>query len=196
MEEKKTILAVDDEMWNLKVLESYLVAQGYRFITAMNAQEALDVLEREPNVDIVLSDVMMPGMNGFQLCHEIKKMKKFQSLPVILITALTETINKVSGLTAGASDFLSKPVDPVELKARISAHIRIKTLVDEVESWSHVLEERVEQRTQVIKEKTRQLDDAYFMTMDALITALDVRERETGKHSLRVSFYALELARK
>jgi len=192
--DKQRILAVDDETWNLNVLESYLGSQNFEIYTAKSSKEALELLERVDKIDIVLADVLMPEMDGFELCREIKKRKKFQALPVLLVTALQDTIDKVKGLEAGAADFLSKPVDPAELRARVCAHLRIKSLIDEVESWSRVLEERVQQRTKVIEEKNKQLDDTYFLTIEALIMALDAREQETGKHSLRVAFYAVELA--
>lgn len=196
MSDKQRILAVDDETWNLNVLESYLLSQHFEIFTAKSAQEALQVLQRVDKIDIVLADVMMPVMDGFELCREIKKIKKFQSLPILLVTALQDTVDKVKGLEAGAADFLSKPVDPAELRARVCAHLRIKALIDEVESSTQVLEQKVQHRTRVIEEKNRQLDDTYFFTMEALILALDAREQETGKHSLRVSFYVTELAEK
>jgi putative two-component system response regulator len=196
LSDKKRILVVDDETWNLSVLESYLLPQDFEVFKAKSAGEALELLGRVEKIDIVLSDVLMPVMDGFELCREIKKIKKFQSLPILLVTALQDTVDKVKGLQAGASDFLSKPVDPSELRARVCAHLRIKTLIDEVESWAQVLEQKVRHRTKVIEEKNRQLDNTYFLTMEALILALDAREQETGKHSLRVSFYVTELAGK
>lgn len=194
MGDKQKILAVDDETWNLNVLESHLHLQDFEILKAHSGQQALEILNRGEKIDIVLADVRMPGMDGFELCREIKKRKNFQSLPILLVTALQETDDKVKGLQAGAADFLSKPVDPAELRARVCAHLRIKSLIDEVESWSRILEERVQQRTQAIVEKNKQLDNTYFLTMETLIMALDAREQETGKHSLRVAFYAVELA--
>lgn len=193
---KPRILAVDDESWNLKVLESYLVPQGYEVVTAKSAREGLGILAGQGEFDLIMTDAMMPGMDGFEFCREIKKEKRFQSVPIILVTALQETVSKVRGLEAGAADFLSKPVDSAELGARIRAQLRIKSLMDEIETWNHFLEQKVEDRTRLIREKNRQLDESYFLTMEALIMALDARERETGKHSLRVTFYASELARK
>jgi putative two-component system response regulator len=193
---KPRILAVDDERWNISILESYLVPQGYEIVPAGSAREALELLAGGSAFDLILTDAMMPGKDGFELCREIKQNKQYSSIPILLITALQETQSKVKGLEAGASDFISKPVDSAELGARIRAHLRIKTLMDEIASWNHALEQKVEDRTRDIIEKNRQLDEAYFLTVEALTMALDARERETGKHSLRVAFYAAELARK
>ncbi|MFA7001293.1 MAG: HD domain-containing phosphohydrolase [Candidatus Omnitrophota bacterium] len=190
------ILVVDDEQWNLELMKVLLAGRGYEVTTASSAQSALEWLERSGGADLILTDALMPGMDGFELCRRLRKDKRFQSIPIILVTALQETSSRVEGLEAGASDFLSKPVDAAELGARIRAHLRIKTLLDEIESWNHVLEQRVEERTRTIVEKKRELDASYFLTIEALIMALDARERETGNHSLRVAFYATEIARK
>jgi len=189
------IMIVDDEDWNLKVLESQLKPLGYEVITARGAEEAFQRISENP-VDLVLSDVMMPGKDGFTLCRQIKNERSLRSIPVILVTALQETPDKVKGLEAGAADFISKPVNKAELTARVRAHLRIKSLVDEVEFWNRTLEQKVKERTREIQEKNAQLDESYFLTLEALISALDIREHETGKHSLRVAFYTTELAKK
>ncbi|MCM8775449.1 MAG: response regulator [Candidatus Omnitrophica bacterium] len=188
------ILIVDDEEWNLKVFESYLRPQQYDILTARSGEEALQRI-REARPDLILLDVMMPGKDGFEVCREIKHKMLLQSVPVILVSALRETVDKVHGLEAGADDFLSKPIDGSELIARVHAHLRLKFLMDEMQLWNQTLEQRVQERTRIIHEKTRQLNESYFQTVEALITALDTRERETGKHSLRVAFYTTELTK-
>lgn len=188
------ILAVDDEVWNLKLIEAYLAPEAYEVKTVESAAGALEALEQGP-FDLILTDVMMPVMDGFSLCLEIRKLEACRSIPILLVTALDDTAAKVRGLESGASDFLTKPVDRAEIIARVRAHLRIKSLMDEIASWNAELEKKVAERTQVIKKQTKALDESYILTVESLMTALDMRERETGKHSLRVAFYAAELVR-
>jgi len=192
---EKKILVVDDEPWNIKVMEGYLSVQGYDVIAVSSGKAALAIM-REQQIDLVLLDIMMPVMDGYDVCREIKASEATRSIPVILVTALRETIDKVTGLDAGAADFLTKPVNKAELSARVRAHLRIKALTDELQEWNETLERKVEERTREIQEKNTQLAESYQMILESLATSLDVREHETGKHSLRVAFFTVELARK
>ncbi len=124
---RERILIVDDEPWNIQVLEKYLASENYEILKAANAAEGLAILERT-GAELVLLDVMMPDKDGFEFCREIRRHPVLSTLPVILVTALQETVDKVLGLEAGANDFLSKPVDKVELMARVRAHLRIQAL--------------------------------------------------------------------
>ncbi len=193
MNQTPKILMVDDEAWNCKVLEAHLAGRGYHVVSVSSGEAALARMAQEP-VDLVVLDIMMPGMNGFEVCRRMKADKTLQSIPVIMATALQELSHKVEGLDAGAADFLSKPFDKAELTARIRAQLRIKSLIDEIDAWNRTLEEKVKQRTRELETKNVQLDESYYVTLEALILALDAREHETGKHSLRVAFYTTELA--
>jgi putative two-component system response regulator len=193
MTEKVTILAVDDEPANTRLLEALLVPMGYEVIVARNGNVALTMVLTE-KIDLALIDLLMPGLNGFEVCRQIKEHSQL-NIPVILLTAMTDTTNKVIGLNCGADDFLAKPFEKEELFARIKAHLRIKHMVDEIRSLNLTLENKVKQRTAIIKEKNEKIAESCHLTLDALIHALDAREHETGKHSLRVSFYTVELAR-
>jgi len=103
-----TILCVDDEPANCELLENILVANGYEVISAENGKDALLKIETR-KIDLVLLDVMMPGMNGFEVCREIKESKEIMNIPVIMITALTVREDRIRGIEAGAEEFLSKP---------------------------------------------------------------------------------------
>jgi len=159
---KPKILIVDDEEWNLRVLASYLLPQGYEVITANDAEEVLRRVD-EDKLDLILLDVMMPGKDGFTLCREIKKQKRLQSIPIILITARHETIDKVNGLESGADDVLTKPVEREELSARVRAHLRIKFLVDEIDAWNKNVEQKIRDRTKELSEENKDLDESYFL---------------------------------
>lgn len=124
------VLVVDDILPNVKLLEAKLKAEFYDVLTATSGQEALDLLENNLP-DIILLDVMMPGMDGFEVCRRIKDNPKTAHIPVVMVTALTDTTDRVKGLQAGADDFLSKPLNDVALLARVRSLVRLKMTVDE-----------------------------------------------------------------
>ncbi|HLD74367.1 MAG TPA: response regulator, partial [Bdellovibrionota bacterium] len=124
MNKKYKILTVDDEPVNLKLLEAHLVPRGYEVLQAKNGLEALEVLSREP-IDIVLLDVMMPQINGFEVLKKIRADEKLRLTPVILVTALKATEDRINGIQAGCDDFISKPFDKGELLARIQSLLKI-----------------------------------------------------------------------
>ena len=125
------VLVVDDIPSNIKLLEARLVAEYFDVVSASNGQDALArIAEQEP--DIVLLDVMMPGMDGFEACRRIKKNPKTAHIPVVMVTALDQTSDRVAGLDAGADDFLTKPVDDAALFARVRSLVRLKIMTDEL----------------------------------------------------------------
>ena len=143
------ILVVDDVAKNVKLLADVLAARGYRISTANSGEEALASLRAEPP-DLVLLDVMMPGLSGYDVCRAIRSDPANAVLPVVLVTALDPAQERVKGLEAGADDFLSKPVAQAELLARVRSLLRIKQLYDEVQrqkgelaEWNATLEARV-----------------------------------------------------
>ena len=125
------VLVVDDILANVKLLEARLQAEYFEVLTASSGQAALDVCARE-RIDVVLLDVMMPGMDGFETCRRIKAAPNTSHVPVIMVTALDQPADKVQGLEAGADDFLTKPVDDVALITRVKNLARLKMLNDEM----------------------------------------------------------------
>ncbi|MCI5167104.1 MAG: response regulator [Candidatus Electrothrix sp. GM3_4] len=123
--EQDAILVVDDQPANLKVLLSFLQEHNYRVYMVDSGQRALNILPKvQP--DLVLLDVMMPGMNGFEICKRIKADKELAALPIIFMTALDSVEDKVAGFSAGAVDYITKPFQQVEVLARISTHITLR----------------------------------------------------------------------
>ena len=127
--QKPRILCVDDELANLKLLEASLVPRGYEVIKAVNGREALEKIN-EQRMDIVLLDVMMPEMNGYEVCRKIKDDERHRNVPVVMITALRSKEDRIKGIEAGAEDFISKPFDQAEVLARIKMLLKIKNLND------------------------------------------------------------------
>ncbi len=125
------ILCIDDELKNLKLLGAVLVPEGYEVIEAHNGKEALNKILME-RVDIVLLDVMMPEMDGFEVCREIKGNKQYRNIPVVMITALNAKADRIKGIEAGAEEFLSKPFDQGEVIARVKMLLKVKELNDKL----------------------------------------------------------------
>src|SRR4030088_2193109 len=125
------ILVVDDVAANVKLLEARLSAEYFEVLTAMSGEEALAVCERA-ECDIVLLDVMMPDMDGFEVCRRLKAGGTTHHIPVVMVTALDQPSDRVRGLQAGADDFLTKPVSDVALIARVRSLARLKLMTDEL----------------------------------------------------------------
>jgi two-component system cell cycle response regulator len=125
------VLVVDDILSNVKLLEAKLSAEYFEVITAFNGLECLSKMEQSIP-DIVLLDVMMPGMDGFEVCRRIKSNPKTAHVPVVMVTALDQPSDRVAGLDAGADDFLTKPVDDAALFARVRSLVRLKMMTDEL----------------------------------------------------------------
>lgn len=125
------VLVVDDISANVRLLEARLSAEYFDVLTACNGLEAIEICERE-RIDVVLLDVMMPGLDGFEVCRRIKANPKTHHIPVVLVTALDQASDKVRGLEGGADDFLTKPVDEIALVTRVRNLARLKTLTDEM----------------------------------------------------------------
>lgn len=127
------VLVVDDILANVKLLEAKLTAEYFDVMTARSGVEALEVVNRSMP-DIILLDVMMPGMDGFEVCNRLKGSAHTQHIPVIMVTALDQPQDRVKGLEAGADDFLTKPVSDVALFSRVKSLVRLKMLTDELRS--------------------------------------------------------------
>ncbi len=138
MKDKPVILVVDDKPQNIELLEAYLVPQSYEIVKAASGEEALGKLSGN-KIDMILLDVMMPGMDGFEVCKKVKSDSGNTFLPIIILTALDNMEAKIEGLEAGADDFLSKPFQKIELVARVNNLLKIKFLHDEVELRNHLI---------------------------------------------------------
>ena len=130
------MLIVDDIPTNVRLLEARLTAEYYDVVTASSGREALEICQHN-DIDIVLLDVMMPEMDGFEVCAALKSSPRTQHIPVLMITALDQPSDRVRGLEVGADDFLTKPVDDVQLMARVKSLVRLKNLTDELRARAY-----------------------------------------------------------
>jgi PAS domain S-box-containing protein len=166
------ILVVDDERFNRQVLEGMLTPEGFRLLSAGSGEEALAMVAQEPP-DLILLDVMMPGMDGYQVARTIKGNLATKNIPVILITALNDRHAKMHGLTAGAEDFLTKPVDRAELCVRVRNLLRLKAYGEYYDKYSQMLEGQVASRTADLVERTKALEQqAAVLTEQAALLDL------------------------
>jgi len=148
------ILVVDDTPSNVKLLADVLGARGYAVITAASGAEALETVDRE-RPDLVLLDVMMPGMSGYDVCRKLRANPATTMLPVVMVTALDPGQERVKGIEAGADDFLSKPINQPEILARVRSLLRIKSLYDELTELNRTLEHRVGEQVSQLERLSR-----------------------------------------
>ncbi|MEP6894728.1 MAG: HD domain-containing phosphohydrolase [Chloroflexota bacterium] len=177
-----SILIVDDTLTGRKALELLLKADSYRLAFASNGNEALR-RAREMTPDIILLDVMMPGMDGYEVCYHMRTDPALLDVPILLLSSLTERGERLKGIEAGADDFISKPYDRVELLARvrtITRFNRFRRMRDE--------------HTQLVSALLA-LQDTYDATIEGWVLALDLRDKETEGHTRRVTDMTVQLAR-
>lgn len=183
-----SILVVDDEDRNRRLLIAMLEADGYKVDEASDGEQALAWAWQNPP-DLVLLDIMMPGMDGYQVARQLKANDATRSVPIIMVTALDDRESRVRGLEAGAEEFVSKPVDRMELRVRVRNLLRLKHYSDTISDYNHTLETQVRERTQ-------QLTASYRETISTMTRAASYKDEETGAHVERVSFYSVLLAQK
>ncbi len=151
---KSKILVVDDEQLNVELMDGIL-SKEYDVVTAMSGSEALIKVEKT-YPDLVLLDIMMPNMNGYAVCKNLKSSPRTMSIPVIMVTALKEKEDRIKAIEAGADDFLSKPVDMYELNARVKSLLRVKEFHD------NLVEER--ERLLIFSSALNSMDDCVIIT--------------------------------
>jgi putative two-component system response regulator len=175
------ILIVDDEYIGRETLQSVLEGEGYELEMAENGFQAIEKA-KQLLPDVILLDVMMPGMTGFEVCQRIRSDPQIAEIPIIILTALDDRESLLNALKAGADDFISKPFDRFELRARLLGITRLNR-------YQKLIQERAK-----LREANAQLLNAYEATIESLSHALDLRDRETEGHSRRVTELTVQLA--
>jgi len=193
MNDHVVVLAVDDMEFNLNMIHIMLGNCGdVAVIDARNGREALEILQREPNIDIVLLDLEMPVMDGFVTLERIKSDDRFRDIPVIVVTADRAEVTKI--LAMGANDFMAKPYDPEELRLRVMNHVRGKKLNELVHDMNSFLQSEVSRKTAELRKALDFSRKAEFEITVRLGRAAEFRDTETGMHIRRISELSGELA--
>ncbi len=194
-----TILIVDDEIRNCKLLEALLRPEGYLTISVTNGAEALAAVAQH-TPDLILLDIMMPDMNGYQVASILKASAATSSIPIIMVTALTDRSARLTGLDAGAEEFLTKPVDRAELWLRVRNLLRLKTLGDFFQDHSRILEQQVQERTDSLhtselrfRQMADNIRDVFFL-IDVVVKELvgHGRERDSGLVDVGIAEHGVE----
>ena len=170
---------MDDTAANINLLYNVL-SDTYKVKAAPNGEKALKILQADSNIDMVLLDIMMPVMDGFEVCRRIKSNPLTADIPVIFVTALNENSNEEEGLKLGAVDYITKPINPAITKARIKTHLSLYDHNRELE--------------QKVKERTKELKDSRLSIIRQLGKAAEFKDNETGLHIIRMSHYARLIA--
>jgi len=181
------ILIADDDPVLLKYLSAVLEKYDYQYTTATNGIEAIEKVKAY-SPDLMLLDVMMPEMDGLEVCKKLKDDLRTRHIPIILITGSTDRELRIKGLSVGANDFLTKPIDRPELIARIRNLLRIKEFEDFLSNHNELLKREVE-------EKIRQIREGYIDTIIRLTTVAEYKDEETAAHIRRVGHYCQQMAK-
>lgn len=152
LSEKQSILVVDDSADNLMLLTAYLRGQ-YNLLVAADGAKALELAFGIPTPDLVLLDIMMPAMDGYEVCRRLKKEKRLEEVPVVFVSALDETVDKVRGFSVGGVDYVTKPFQMDEVRARIETHLHLRRLRIELENRNRELQHQYEQLSRLNAQK-------------------------------------------
>lgn len=187
MTPKGYILAVDDTPASLRLLTDILKAEGYEVRSAISGELALHAAISQPP-ELILLDVNMPGINGFDVCRQLKQHEQTRDVPVIFVSAISETVEKLKGFELGAVDYVTKPFQREELLARVHTHLELHRL-------RHRLEEMVDERTQSLRESEKKLRTSLLDSISAIAATVEMRDLYTAGHQRRVAQIATAIAR-
>ena len=176
---RRTILVVDDTPANIDVLAAALGAE-YRVKAALSGERALELAESRPLPDMILLDIMMPGMDGYEVIARLQSNPATENIPVIFVTGKSNVVDEEKGLSLGAVDYIAKPISPPIVRARIKTHLALYNQNRELE--------------RKVNERTRQLKDTKLEIIRCLGRAAEFRDNETGMHVIRMSYYSRIIA--
>ena len=188
MSKRSTVLVVDDTPANVSLLNNIL-KDSYRTKIATNGEKALAIANSNEPPDIILLDIMMPDMDGYEVCERLKAQGKTQDIPIVFLTAKVTEEDETRGLSLGAVDYITKPISPPIVLERVKNHLLLKEARDVLKQQNEVLEAKVQERTQ----KLGELQDVAMEAMGALAES---RDPETGNHIRRTQLYVQLLAEK
>ena len=186
--DESIILVVDDNPANLNVLFDVFSDMQYDMLFASNGLACLELVESE-RPDLILLDVMMPGIDGFETCRRLKADESTWDIPVIFMTALSDTVNLVKGFELGAVDYITKPIQPAEVLARVKTHLTMRKMF-------MMLEDRETHLRHLVEEKTQTISNITLALVNSLENANRLNDTDTGNHIKRVGEYAALIAEK
>jgi len=193
------VLVADDETVNLRVLASFLREFGCEPVLAQDGRQTLELMDS--GIDLVLLDVLMPGLDGFEVARQIRGIEGCDVTPVIMVTALTGRDDRLQAVEAGANDFIAKPIDKTELRVRMSSLLRMKRSQDELKSYQLKLEQMVEVRTEALhlavdnlRQMQHSIQASHQETILRLASAAEYKDEHTASHIKRMSGYSALLA--
>jgi putative two-component system response regulator len=184
--QKPTVLVVDDTPDNLSLM-SGLLKDLYRVKVANNGEKAIKIVQSDNPPDLILLDIMMPGLSGYDVCKLLKDDPVTRDIPIIFLTAMTGTDDEKKGLELGAVDFITKPVNPPIVLARVATQLHVKASADFLKDKAHYLESEVTKRT-------KELAAIQDVTILAMASLAETRDNDTGNHIRRTQYYLQLLA--
>lgn len=200
--ERKKILVVDDEDKNLKLISLIVEGQGY---AAFSAKSGIEALEKTARLlpDLILLDVMMPEMDGYEACRNLRKNPETAHIPIVIVTSLADRSSKIKALECGADDFISKPIDSAELSIRLKNLIKIKEYSDRLKQQHCILETEVVQRTEELRQALNSLEEtnkvldesrsliknSYLDNIHRLTVVAEFKDEDTATHIKRIGHY-------
>ncbi len=179
--QKPTVLVVDDTPDNLSLM-SGLLKDVYKVKVANNGEKAIKIVQSDSPPDLILLDIMMPGLSGYDVCKILKEDRTTRDIPIIFLTAMTATDDEKKGLELGAVDFITKPVNPPIVMARVATQLQVKAAADFLKDQNVYLESEVAKRT-------RELAAIQDVTILAMASLAETRDNDTGNHIRRTQFY-------
>ncbi len=180
MTTKRSILIVDDTPANIKILND-LLRDEYKIIVATNGPDALEIVYSKDQPDLILLDIMMPNMDGYEVCHKLKQSPNTSNIPVLFVTAKDNVADETKGLEMGVEDYITKPFIPPIVKQRIRNHMALHLHHVELE--------------QLVEERTKELRNGYIDMIQRLTLTSEYKDEETGAHIRRIGYYCKELSR-
>ena len=181
-----TVLVVDDTPDNL-MLMAELLKDSYRVKAANSGEKALRLLQADPLPDLILLDIMMPGLSGHQVAQQLKDDPRTRNIPIIFLTAMAAMEDEIRGLQMGAVDYITKPISPPLVLARVDTQLKIKAAADFLRDQNEYLEQEVQRRT-------REVVAIQDVTIQAMASLAETRDNETGNHIRRTQHYIRVLA--
>ncbi|WP_433741060.1 HD-GYP domain-containing protein [Pseudomonas putida] len=183
---RATVLVVDDSPDNLMLMTD-LLKNSYRVKAANSGEKALRVLQADPLPDLILLDIMMPGLSGYQVARQLQQDSRTHAIPIIFLTALASMDDEIQGLELGAVDYITKPINPQLVLARVENQLKIKAAADFLRNKNDFLEQEVQRRT-------REVTAIQDVTVQAMASLAETRDNETGNHIRRTQHYVKLLA--